>query len=390
MADYYELLGLSRNADLEEVKKGYRKLAFKYHPDRNEGSKEAEEQFKQVTEAYETLRDPEKRSIYDRYGEQGLKGSAGPGGMGGFDFGDAIEIFMRDFGRDAGGVSGFEDFFGTAGARTQRTTSRKGKTVQVRVSLTLPEVAHGVTKTLRVAMLGECEPCGGSGARSGTKPVVCPACGGAGEERHQQRSVFGVFESIQPCQNCRGEGRVIHELCDTCRGEGRVRSDIEIEVEVPAGVTSENFLTLRGRGNIGPRGGPQGDLVVLLEIEDDPRFSRDGSNLFHELPLTFSQAALGDEVEVPTIEGIARVTIPVGIQNGDHLNLKELGLPELHGHVRGDQVIRVIVWTPTDLTAQQEEALKNLRGVETPAPERIHRQAHRGFWSRVKEAFTGG
>jgi molecular chaperone DnaJ len=390
MADYYELLGLSRNADLEEVKKGYRKLAFKYHPDRNEGSKEAEEQFKQVTEAYGTLRDPEKRSIYDRYGEQGLKGSAGSGGMGGFDFGDAIEIFMRDFGRDAGGVSGFEDFFGTAGARTQRTTSRKGKTVQVRVSLTLPEVAHGVTKTLRVAMLGECEPCGGSGARSGTKPVVCPACGGAGEERHQQRSVFGVFESIQPCQNCRGEGRVIHELCDTCRGEGRVRSDIEIEVEVPAGVTSENFLTLRGRGNIGPRGGPQGDLVVLLEIEDDPRFSRDGSNLFHELPLTFSQAALGDEVEVPTIEGIARVTIPVGIQNGDHLNLKELGLPELHGHVRGDQVIRVIVWTPTDLTAQQEEALKNLRGVETPAPERIHRQAHRGFWSRVKEAFTGG
>ena len=388
MADYYELLGLSRDADLEEIKKRYRKLAFKYHPDRNEGSKEAEELFKQVTEAYEVLRDPEKRSMYDRYGEQGLRGSAGPGGMGGFDFGDPRAIFEQMFG--AGGFSGFEDLFGAGGARTQRTTSRKGKTIRVRVSLTLPEVSHGVKKPLRVSILGECEPCGGSGAKSGTKPVVCPTCGGAGEERHVQRSVFGQFVSVQPCQNCHGEGRIIQELCNACRGEGRIRSDTEIEVEVPAGVTEENFLTLRGRGNVGPRGGPRGDLVVLLEIEDDPRFSRDGSDIFHELPITFSQAALGDEVRVPTIEGTAQVTIPVGIQSGDHLNLKELGLPDLNGHVRGDQIIRVVVWTPTDLNTQQEEALENLRGVETLAPEQIRRRTHRGFWSRVKEAFTGG
>ena len=386
MADYYELLGLSRDADLEEIKKRYRKLAFKYHPDRNEGSKEAEELFKQATEAYEVLRDPEKRSMYDRYGEQGLKGSAGPGGMGGFDFSDAIEIFMRDF----GGLSGFEDFFGASGTRTQRTTSRKGKTIRVRVSLTLPEVAHGVKKTLRVSILVECEPCGGSGAKSGTKPVVCPGCGGAGEKRHVQRSVFGQFVSVQPCQNCHGEGRIIQELCNACRGEGRTRGDTEIEIEVPAGVTAENFLTLRGRGNVGPRGGPRGDLVVLLEVEDDSRFSRDGSDIFHELPITFSQAALGDEVQVPTMEGTAQVTIPPGIQSGDHLNLKELGLPDLNGHVRGDQIIRVIVWTPTNLNAQQEEVLENLRGVETLAPEQIRRRTHRGFWSRVKEAFTGG
>ena len=386
MADYYELLGLSRDADLEEIKKRYRKLAFKYHPDRNEGSKEAEELFKQATEAYEILRDPEKRSMYDRYGEQGLKGSASPGGMGGFDFSDAIEIFMRDF----GGLSGFEDFFGASGTRTQRTTSRKGKTIRVRVSLTLPEVAHGVKKTLRVSILEECEPCGGSGAKSGTKPVVCPGCGGAGEKRHVQRSVFGQFVSVQPCQNCHGEGRIIQELCSACRGEGRTRGDEEIEIEVPAGVTAENFLTLRGRGNVGPRGGPRGDIAVLLEIEDDPRFSRDGSDIFHELPITFSQAALGDEVQVPTIEGAAQVTIPAGIQSGDHLNLKELGLPDLNGHVRGDQIIRVIVWTPTNLNAQQEEVLENLRGVETLAPEQIRRRTHRGFWSRVKEAFTGG
>ncbi len=386
MADYYELLGLSRDADLEEIKKRYRKLAFKYHPDRNEGSKEAEELFKQATEAYEILRDPEKRSMYDRYGEQGLKGSAGPGGMGGFDFSDAIEIFMRDF----GGLSGFEDFFGASGTRTQRTTSRKGKTIRVRVSLTLPEVAHGVKKTLRVSILEECEPCGGSGAKSGTKPVVCPGCGGVGEERHVQRSDFLNFVSVQPCQNCHGEGRIIQELCNACRGEGRTRGDTEIEIEVPAGVTAENFLTLRGRGNVGPRGGPRGDLVVLLEVEDDSRFSRDGSDIFHELPITFSQAALGDEVQVPTMEGTAQVTIPPGIQSGDHLNLKELGLPDLNGHVRGDQIIRVIVWTPTNLNAQQEEVLENLRGVETLAPEQIRRRTHRGFWSRVKEAFTGG
>lgn len=386
MADYYELLGLSRDADLEEIKKRYRKLAFKYHPDRNEGSKEAEELFKQATEAYEILRDPEKRSMYDRYGEQGLKGSASPGGMGGFDFSDAIEIFMRDF----GGLSGFEDFFGASGTRTQRTTSRKGKTIRVRVSLTLPEVAHGVKKTLRVSILGECEPCVGSGAKSGTQPVVCPGCGGAGEKRHVQRSVFGQFVSVQPCQNCHGEGRIIQELCNACRGEGRTRGDTEIEIEVPAGVTAENFLTLRGRGNVGPRGGPRGDLVVLLEVEDDSRFSRDGSDIFHELPITFSQAALGDEVQVPTMEGTAQVTIPPGIQSGDHLNLKELGLPDLNGHVRGDQIIRVIVWTPTNLNAQQEEVLENLRGVETLAPEQIRRRTHRGFWSRVKEAFTGG
>jgi molecular chaperone DnaJ len=386
MADYYELLGLSRDADLEEIKKRYRKLAFKYHPDRNEGSKEAEELFKQATEAYDVLRDPEKRSMYDRYGEQGLKGSAGPGGKGGFDFGDAIEIFMRDF----GGLSGSEDFFGASGTRTQRTTSRKGKTIRVRVSLTLPEVAHGVKKTLRVSSLEECEPCGGSGAKSGTEPVVCPGCGGAGEERHVQRSVFGQFVSVQPCQNCHGEGRIIQELCNACRGEGRTRGDTEIEIEVPAGVTAENFLTLRGRGNVGPRGGPRGDLVVLLEVEDDSRFSRDGSDIFHELPITFSQAALGDEVQVPTMEGTAQVTIPPGIQSGDHLNLKELGLPDLNGHVRGDQIIRVIVWTPTNLNAQQEEILENLRGVETLAPEQIRRRTHRGFWSRMKEAFTGG
>jgi molecular chaperone DnaJ len=387
MADYYQLLGVDRSADADEIKKAYRRLAVKYHPDKNKGSKESEERFKEITQAYEVLRDPDKRAVYDRYGEQGLKG-AGGGGPAGFDFSDAIEIFMRDFG--AGGGGGFEDLFGMRGARQQRTGSRKGQTVRIRMPLTLKDVATGVTRTVRVSLLDACEACDGSGAEPGTSPTVCSTCGGAGEERHVQRSVFGQFVSVQPCRTCQGEGRVIATPCSKCRGEGRIRSEQEIEVEVPAGVTSENFLTLRGRGSVGPRGGIRGDLVVLLEVEDDPRFQREGSNLVHELPITFAQAALGDEVEVPTIEGEARVKIPAGIQSGEVLRLKGLGLPDLNGASRGDQLLRLVVWTPDDLSGEQRELLERLREVESPAPDKVRRGSHKGFWSRVKEAFTGG
>lgn len=383
MADYYRLLGVSRDADTEEIKKAYRKLALEYHPDRNQGSKEAEERFKEVTEAYEVLRDSEKRAVYDRYGEQGLKGRGGPAG---FDFGDAIEVFMRDF----GGFQGLEDLFGMRDARTRRTAGRKGRTVRLRLTLTLGEVATGVTKKVRVALLDNCSQCDGSGAEAGTSPTTCANCGGTGEERHVQRSVFGQFVSVQPCSRCGGEGRVIDTPCETCSGDGRVRSEREIEVEVPAGVTSENFLTLRGQGSVGRRSGPRGDLIILLEVADDERFVRDGSNLLYELPVTFGQAALGDEVEVPTIEGTARVKVPAGVQGGEVLRLRGLGLPELNGTVRGDQLVRVLVWTPDELTAEQERLLKELKEVESPAPDKIKRRAHKGFWSKVKEAFTGG
>lgn len=386
MADYYELLGVSRSADTEEIKKAYRQLALKYHPDRNEGSKESEERFKEVTEAYEVLRDPEKRAVYDRYGDQGLKGRTGPGGFGHFDFSDAIEVFMRDF----GGFSGFEDLFGMRGARTQRMASRKGQTVRLRLPLTLRDVAHGAKRKLRVSLLDPCESCGGSGSEAGSAPTVCSVCGGSGEERHVQRSVFGQFVSVQPCRSCSGEGRVIANPCTTCRGEGRTRSEREVEVEVPPGVTSENFLTLRGQGSVGPRGGPRGDLVVLLEVQEDPRFVREGSDLIHELPITFSQAALGVDLEVPTVDGSARVSIPAGIQSGEMLRLRGLGLPHLNAHGQGDQLVRVLVWTPEDLSEEQEELFKRLAEVESPAPDAANRKASRGFWSRVKEAFSGG
>jgi len=385
MADYYEVLGVPRTADTDQIKRAYRRLAMEYHPDRNDGSKESEAKFREVTEAYEVLRDPEKRAIYDRYGEQGLKGRAG-GGFGGFDFSDAIEVFMRDF----GGFSGFEELFGSRRGRRPGSASRKGQTIRIRLPLTLSEVAHGARKVIRVSVLDACEACDGTGAARGSRPVVCQVCGGTGEERHVQRSVFGQFVSVQPCRSCGGEGRVIREPCTVCSGEGRVRTEKEIEVDVPAGVTSENFLTLRGQGSVGPRGGPRGDLIVLLDVEDDPRFVREGSDLIMELPVTFAQAALGDEIEIPTLDGTARVTIPAGIQSGEMLRLRGLGIPDLNGRSKGDQLIRVLVWTPEDLTEEQTEALRRLREVESPAPERIRRRSRKGFWSRMKEAFTGG
>lgn len=384
MADYYERLGISRDAGAEEVKKAYRKLALKYHPDRNDGSKEAEARFKEVTEAYEVLRDPEKRAMYDRYGEQGLKGGPGGAGFGGFDFADAIEVFMRDF----GGFGGFEEVFGGRRGGGGRQRPGRGQTVRARVPLTLQEVVTGVKKNIRVALLDPCEECGGTGAAPGTSPVPCRNCGGTGEERQVQRSVFGQFVSVGPCRVCGGEGRMVEEPCPACKGDTRVRTEQEVEVEIPAGVSSENFLTLRGQGNAGPRGGPRGDIVVLLEVKDDPRFVRDGENLLYQLPVTFTQAALGDEVEVPTVTGKVRLTIPPGTQSGEILRLRGQGLPGLHGRGRGDELVRVKVWIPRRLTREQEEILEQLREVEEAPPENAGEEGGGGFWSRVKEAFS--
>ena len=383
MADYYERLGIGRDASTEDIKKAYRKLALKYHPDRNEGSKDAEARFKEVTEAYEVLRDPEKRATYDRFGEQGLRGGPGGAGFGGFDFSDAIEVFMRDF----GGFAGFEEIFGGRG-RTSRTEPGKGQTLRVRLPLTLKEVATGVTRTIRVAVLDSCEDCSGSGAAAGSSPVPCRNCGGSGEERQVQRSVFGQFVSVAPCRVCGGEGRTIEQPCPSCRGDGRIREERELDVDVPPGVSSENFLTLRGQGNTGPRGGPKGDIIVLLEVEDDPRFKRDGDTLLYELPITFSQAALGDQVEVPTVGSNVRLTIPAGVQSGEVLRMRGQGLPGLHGRGRGDQLVRIRVWTPQDLTKEQEKALEALRELEEAPPEPGAEDEGRGFWSKVKEAFS--
>jgi molecular chaperone DnaJ len=383
MTDYYERLGVGREADTDEIKRAYRRLAMEYHPDRNQGSKEAEARFKEVTEAYEVLRDPEKRAAYDRYGAGGVRG-AGGGGFEGFDFSDALEIFMRDF----GGFGGFEEVFGgrRGGGRGGR---QRGQNLRVRLPLTLEEVARGVTKRIRVSVLEPCDDCRGTGGAEGSEPVTCSVCGGSGQERMAQRSVFGQFVSVTPCRRCGGEGKVVERPCPTCMGEGLTRREREVEVEVPAGVSSENYLTLRGSGNAGPRGGPPGDLLVLFDVADDPRFLREGADLLHELRVTLAQAALGSEVDVPTVDEPARVTIPAGTQSGTVLRLRGLGLPDLNGRRRGDLLVRVILWTPERLSGDQEELFRRLLELEDAPPSAAREAEERkGFWSRVKEAFT--
>jgi molecular chaperone DnaJ len=372
VSDFYALLGVTRDATEAEIKKAYRKLAMEYHPDRNP-SPEAEGRFKEITEAYEVLRDPQKRSAYDRFGK------AGVGGAGGFnyhhvDLSEALNIFMRDF----GGLGGLESLFGGGRARPDH---RRGQDVRVTLKLTLAEVATGVKKSVRLKTLDRCTVCDGSGARAGTKPTTCTTCGGSGEVRRAARSMFGQFVSVSPCPTCAGEGTVITAPCEVCRGEGRVRGDRTVTVEIPAGVASNNYLTLRGQGAVGPRNGPSGDLLVMLDIKEDERFERQGDDLYHDFLLSFSQAALGGTFTVPTPYGDEEVKIPAGTQTETLLRLRGRGLPVLGQNAKGDLLVRVHVWTPERLTAEQERLFRELAKTEGEPPKRSP-----GFWSKLKEA----
>jgi molecular chaperone DnaJ len=377
MSDYYAILEVPREVDEAAIKRAYRKLAMKYHPDRNNGGKEAEARFKEITEAYEVLRDPEKRRIYDRYGEAGLKGRAGQAqGFHPFDLSEALNIFMRDF----GGFAGFEEIFG--GGR-HGPVERRGNDLRATVALTLDEVATGAKKTLKYKVLAMCDTCAGSGAKSGTKPATCGSCGGAGQIRRAQRSVFGQFVSVAPCPTCGGEGRVITATCEICRGDGRARLDRTVTVDVPAGVSSENYITMRGQGHVGPRGGPAGDLVVMLDVEEDPRFLRHDDDLVYDLQLTFSRAALGTEAVVPTPYGEERIKVPSGTQAGTVLRLKGRGLPHLGSGSKGDLHVRIGIWTPEHLSPQLEKLFRELAGLEGEPPSA---RGGRSFWDRMKEA----
>jgi molecular chaperone DnaJ len=384
MRDYYEILGVARGADAEAVKKAYRKLALQYHPDRNQGDKAAEEKFKEATEAYEVLRDADKRAAYDRYGHAGVKGAAGAGaggfggGFQGFGFEDALNIFMRDFGGFGGGM---EDLFGRRRGGVQR-----GKDMRVTLRMTLAEVATGVKRALKVKVLDTCGTCSGSGSADSGGAVTCDTCQGLGQVRQVQRSVLGQFVTATACPTCRGEGKVVKNPCRACQGDGREKTERVIEVEIPAGVATDNYLTVRGQGNAGPRGGPRGDVIVVVHVEDDARFVRQGADLIFELPVSFSQAALGQEVEVPTVYGSETVKVPAGIQGGEVLQLRGKGLPHLHGGGRGDQLVRIHVWTPTTLSAEQQELFRRLAELEGPAP--TGEGKSRGFWERMKDAFA--
>lgn len=371
MSEYYRLLGVSRDASEADIKKAYRKLAMEYHPDRNRENG-AEEKFKEITEAYQVLCDPQKRSLYDRYGKPGVE--RGGGGFHHVDLSEALNIFMRDF----GGFGGFESFFG--GGRGKEDT-RRGQDIRVTVKLTLAEVAMGVKRTIKLKTLERCSLCEGSGSAKGTRPVTCSTCGGSGEVRRAARSMFGQFVSVQPCPACAGEGEVVTTPCEVCRGEGRTKADRTVTVDVPAGVSSNNYLTLRGQGAAGPRNGPNGDLLVLLEIREDERFDRQGDDLVFDLPLSFSQVALGGVFPVPTATGEERVTVAAGTQTGTVLRLKGKGLPHLGQEGKGDLHVRIHVWTPESLSGDQERLFRELAKVEGEPPKRSP-----GFWSRVKEA----
>jgi len=381
MADYYKRLGVARDADADTIKRAYRKLAMEFHPDRND-SADAEENFKRVTEAYEVLRDSDLRQRYDRFGEAGVRrgGASGGGAFGGFDFADAFDVFMREF-----GGAGFGDLFGGRPSRSRGP--RRGGDLKLKLKVSLEEAASGAERSVKIRVLDACSRCGGSGAEPGTSPERCATCHGAGEVRQVQRSMLGQFVSVRPCPDCGGAGERIVSRCDDCAGEGRVRVERTIRLDVPAGVSTDDYLKLSGRGNAGPSGGPRGDVLVLIEVEEDPRFQRVGDDLVYNLAVTISQAALGDEIEVPTIiDGTARLKIPEGIQSGQALRLRGRGMPRLRASGRGDQVVRVLVWTPTSLSREERELLERLRAVERPAPEPDTEEP--GFWERVKRAFT--
>ncbi|HDQ44909.1 MAG TPA: molecular chaperone DnaJ [bacterium] len=351
--DYYHVLGISRDASADEIKKSYRQLAMKYHPDRNPGDREAEDKFKEAAEAYEVLSDPEKRQRYDRFGHEGVRGG-GMGGFGGFDFdlSDALRTFMSGFG-------GFGDIFGESG---QKTGPQRGQDLQVRLKLTLEEVAGGVEKRIKIKRWLPCEACQGSGAANAEALKSCPDCGGAGQVRQVSRSLFGQFVNITTCPRCGGSGRVITEPCRSCTGSGRKKGESTVQVKIPAGVSTGNYLTLRGEGDAGPKGGACGDVVVLIEEIPDERFERHGDDILYNLNVGYTQAVLGDEIQIPTINGKAKLVIEPGTQSGKILRMKGKGVPHLHGSGRGDQLIRVHVWTPVNVSREVKGILKQLAG----------------------------
>jgi len=377
VSDYYKILGVAMDATAEDIKRAYRKLAMEHHPDRNNGDKASEERFKEITEAYEVLRDEDQRGADDRYGEAGVRGGrAGPQGMSHVDLSEALNIFMRDF----GGLGGFDAFFG-GGQRAQRDRHR-GQDIKVQLKLTLAEVATGTTKVVKLRTLDVCATCHGSGAKPGTQPVTCRTCGGTGEVRRTTQSLFGQLLAVTPCPNCGGEGATVPHPCPDCRGEGRVKAEKTVQVDVPAGVADHHYLTLRGHGVPGPRNGPPGDLIAILEIEEDERFERHEEDLIYDLPVSFSQAALGADVEVPTPFGPTMLKIQHGTQTGTVYRVKGKGLPRVGGSGKGDLHVRVHVWTPAKLTAEQEKLFKEMARHEGEPPSDA-----RKFWSQIKAAF---
>lgn len=379
--DYYEVLGVSKGASDDEIKKAYRKLAKKYHPDMNPGDKEAEAKFKEVNEAYSILSDEQKRARYDQFGHAGVDpnyGAGGPGGpFGGFDMGDIDlgDIFGSFFG--GGGFGGF----GGGGAR--RNGPQKGESLRANLTITFEEAAFGCEKELSLNRTEECDACHGSGCQPGTTAETCPDCRGTGVVRVQQRTGGFAFSSTAACTRCRGTGKIIHSPCKSCGGSGSVKKSKRITVTIPAGIDDGQAVSLRGQGNAGKNGGPAGDLIVGVRVKPHPQFRRDGTTVLYEQPVSFFQAAMGAELEIPTIDGKVKYTLPAGTQTGTTFRLRGKGIPELRGRGRGDQYVTIRVQVPTSLNSEQKEALRafaQAMGEEVPEESGL-----KGFFDKRKK-----
>ncbi len=373
--DYYEVLGISKDASEQEIKKAYRKMAMKYHPDKNQGNKESEEQFKEVNEAYEVLSDPQKRRTYDQFGHAGFSG--GGFGQGGFSGGQGFGGFEDMFGDI------FGDMFGGGSRGSRKNGPRKGADMRLRMELKFEEAAFGVEREISIQREEECDTCHGSGAKPGTNSNTCPTCKGSGEVRQTTRTPFGNMMNVAQCPNCNGAGTIIEHKCDTCSGQGRVRKAKKLNVKIPAGVDDGATIKMSSEGQLGLKGGPRGDLYIIINVIPHKLFERDGYNVYLEMPITFVQAALGDEVEVPTLDGKVKYKIPEGTQSGTVFRLRGKGIQHLRSSQRGDQLIRVNVEVPKKLSDKQKDLLKDFAketGVE------VNEQS-KNFFDKVRDIF---
>lgn len=389
--DYYEILEVSKSATAEEIKKAYRKVALKYHPDRNQGDKAAEEKFKEAAEAYEVLSDSQKRAQYDQFGHAASQGGFGGGG---YSQGNMEDIF-RNFGDIFGGGGGgggfdpFETFFGGGGGRQQsggRTRGKRGTNLRIKVKLTLQDVVHGVNKTLKLKKQVTCHTCSGSGAKDASSVSKCSVCGGTGVMRKVTNTILGQMQTSTTCYQCNGSGQQITKKCGTCNGLGVEYAEETLDINIPAGVQEGMQLSVSGKGNAGEQGGPAGDLIVAIEVESHPELEIDNQNVIYNLNINFVDAALGTSVDVPTIEGKAKVKIPAGTQAGKVFRLGGKGLPSVNSRGRGDQLVFVQVFTPTELTSDEKKILEKLRESPNFKP-KPGSKGDKSFFDRMRDMF---
>ena len=383
--DYYEILGLSKGASAEEIKKAYRKVAMQYHPDRNPGDKAAEEKFKEAAEAYEVLSDQDKRAQYDRYGHAGVSGNNRGGHPGGMNMDDIFSQFGDIFGEDI-----FGSFFGgQQGQRArggQRMRGTRGSNLRIRLKLTYEEIAKGVTKNIKVKKYVPCNVCNGSGAKDKGSVQTCGTCGGNGQVRKVTNTFLGQMQTVTTCPTCNGEGTTITAKCGHCKGEGRMYAEEMVNIDIPAGVQEGMQLNVSGKGNAGERGGSAGDLIILIEEETHKELQRDGLNVAYDLHISFPDAVFGTQVEVPTIDGRAKIKIPPGTQSGKIFRLKGKGFPAINSYEKGDQLVHINIWTPQVLSSEEKSTLEGLSRSPNfkPAPDKNQKS----FFEKVREMFS--